>query len=180
MLKRSNCPQKKFSRKTINKISMQLLTPFILQNSKKNSQSRSTVMRMCHFRAQNDPFVLNKFFLVQTIIITFIYLLALFIVQNFKKFLQRFQNYEDASFLGPKWSNCPLKKKIFGKLLISFLSNYQPLSLCKIFKKFFKLIQSYEDAQLLCPKWPISPNENFFRKPVKVALVVNLKLVFTD
>ena len=42
-------------------------------------------MRMCHFRAQNGPFVLNKIFLVQTIIITFIYLLALFIVQNLKK-----------------------------------------------------------------------------------------------
>ena len=73
-------------------------------------------MRMCHFRAQNGPFVLNKFFLVQTIIITFIYLLALFIVQNLKKFFQRIQSYEDVQFLGPKW--------------------------------------------------PISPNENFFRKPV--------------
>ena len=71
---------------------------------------------MCHFRAQNGPFVLNKIFLVQTIIITFIYLLALFIVQNLKKFFQRIQSYEDVQFLGPKW--------------------------------------------------PISPNENFFRKPV--------------
>ena len=42
---------------------------------------------MCHFRAQNDPFVLNKFLLVRTIIITFIYLLALFIVQNLQKIL---------------------------------------------------------------------------------------------
>ena len=45
-------------------------------------------MRMCHFRAQNGPFVMNKIFLVQTIIITFIYLLTLFIVQNLKKFFQ--------------------------------------------------------------------------------------------
>ena len=44
-------------------------------------------MRMCHFQVQNDPFVLNEIFLVQTIIITFIYLFALSIVQNFKKFL---------------------------------------------------------------------------------------------
>ena len=42
---------------------------------------------MYHFQAQNDPFNLNKFFVVQTIIITFIYLLALFIVQNLKKIL---------------------------------------------------------------------------------------------
>ena len=46
-------------------------------------------MRMCHLRAQNDPLVLNKKILVQTIIITFIYLLVLFIVQNFLKNLQR-------------------------------------------------------------------------------------------
>ena len=47
-------------------------------------------------------------FLVQTIIITFIYLLALFIVQNLKKFSQRIQSYEDAPFLGQKRSICPL------------------------------------------------------------------------
>ena len=57
---------------------------------------------MCHFWAQIGPFVLNNFFLVQTIIITFIYLLTLSIVQNFKKFLQWIQSYEDVPFLGPK------------------------------------------------------------------------------
>ena len=45
----------------------------------------------------------TKFFLVETIIISFIYLLTLFIVQNLKKFLQRIQSYQDAQFLGPKW-----------------------------------------------------------------------------
>ena len=64
-------------------------------------------MRMCHFQVQNDPFVLNKIFLVQTIIITFIYLLALFIMQNLKKFLQPIQSYEDAQFLFPKWPISP-------------------------------------------------------------------------
>ena len=75
---------------------------------------------MCHFRAKNDPFVMNKKILVQTIITTFIYLLALFNVQNLKKLLQRIQSYEDATFLGPKWSICP--QKIFlGKLYHSHL-----------------------------------------------------------
>ena len=64
-------------------------------------------MRMCHFQAQNGIFVVNKTFLVQTIIITFIYLLALFIVQNLKKFFQRIQSYEDVQFLGPKWPISP-------------------------------------------------------------------------
>ena len=56
-------------------------------------------MRMCHFQAQNDPFALKKTFSVQAIIITFIYLLALFIVQNLKKFLLQIQSYEDVPFL---------------------------------------------------------------------------------
>ena len=42
---------------------------------------------MCHFQAQNGPFVMNKNFLVQTIIINFIYLLALFTMENLKKIL---------------------------------------------------------------------------------------------
>ena len=54
----------------------------------------------------------------------------------------------------------------FWKLLVSFLSNYYPLSLCKISKKPFQRIQSYEDVQFWGIKWPICPNENFFRKPV--------------
>ena len=62
------------------------------------------------------------FFLVKTIVITFIYLLALFIVQNLK-FFQRIQNYDDTPLLGPNWSIC----------LKFFLENYyyhshQPIS----------------------------------------------------
>ena len=63
---------------------------------------------MCHFRAQNGPFVLDKNLLAQTIIITFIYLLALFTEQNLKKFLQRTQSYEDVPFLSPKMVYFPL------------------------------------------------------------------------
>ena len=106
---------------------------------------------------------MNNFFLVQTIIITFIYLLALFTVQNLKKFLQWIQSYEDAPFLDPKWSICP-KQIFFGKLSISFLSTYQPLSLCKILKKFFLRIQSYEDAQFWAQNGPF-PQIKFFQKP---------------
>ena len=55
-------------------------------------------------------------FLVQTIIITFIYLLALFIVQNLKKFLLQIQGYEDAPFLGPEWSIYP-KQFFLGEII---------------------------------------------------------------
>ena len=72
---------------------------------------------MCHFRVQNGPFAPNKIFLVQTIIITFIDLLALFIVQNLKKFLQRIQSYEDMPFLDPKWSISSKQFFFLGKII---------------------------------------------------------------
>ena len=52
--------------------------------------------------------------------------------------------------------------KIINTILIYLLA---PI-IVQIFKKFFQRIQSYQDMQFLRPKWPISPNENFFRKPV--------------
>ena len=59
-LKRSNC------RKTIDKILMHILAPFLLQNFKK---------------------IISADSIVKAMIITFIYLMALFIVQNLKKVL---------------------------------------------------------------------------------------------
>ena len=44
-------------------------------------------MRMHHFWAQNDPFAPNKKKFFENINIIFIYLLAPFIVQSFKKIL---------------------------------------------------------------------------------------------
>ena len=119
-----------------------------------------------HSRDQNGPFVLNKDFLVQTIGITFIYLLALFLVQNVKKFLQRIQNYGDAPFLGPKWCIYPPPQNFFLKIINIILIYLLAHFILQNLKKFFQQIQSYEDVQFLGPKWPISPNENFFWKPV--------------
>ena len=68
------------------------------------------------FSGPKWPICPEQFF-GKTIIITFIYLLALFIVQNLKKFLQLIQSYEDVPFLGPKWFICP-KQEIFGKIII--------------------------------------------------------------
>ena len=69
---------------------------------------------------------MSKILLVQTIISTFIYLLTLFIVQNEKKFLERIQSYEDAPFLGPKWSIFPIFFfwKIINIILIYLLTPF--------------------------------------------------------
>ena len=119
---------------------------------------------MCHFQVQNGPFVMNKFFLVQTII-TFIYLLALFIVQNLKTFLQQIQSYEGVSFFGPKWSFAP-PQLFFGKLLISFSSTNQPLLLCKIFKKHSSSRSRVMMCNFLAQNGPFPQMRIFFRKPV--------------
>ena len=94
---------------------------------------------------------IHKMFLVQTIIFTFIYLLALFTMQNLKKFLKQIQSYEDAPFLRPKWSICP-KHNFFLKIINIILIYLLAISLGKILKIFFQQIQSYEDAQFLSPK----------------------------
>ena len=60
-------------------------------------------MRMHHFWVQNGPFVLNKGFLAQAIVIIFIYLLTLFIVQNFKKKFPADPELWGCTILGPKW-----------------------------------------------------------------------------
>ena len=116
---------------------------------------------MCHFRAQKGPFVMNKVFLVQTIIITFIYLLGLFIVQNLKKFLQRIHSYEDAQFLGLKWSIC-LEQIFFWKLIsFSSISHFH----CA---KFLKNSSSGSRVMRMRNFWPqngpFPKNENFFQK----------------
>ena len=89
-------------------------------------------MRMCHFWAQNGPFVMNKIILVQTIIITFIYLLALLIVHNLKTILQRIQSYEDGQFFGPKWLISPNEIFFSEKLLMSLLLSFMPIYMPKI------------------------------------------------
>ena len=91
---------------------MHLLVPFILQNFKKILGDDPELWGCAIFGPKMPHLPWTKIFLVQTIIITFIYLLALFIVQNLKKFLEQIQIYEDAPCLGPKWSIC-LKQNFF-------------------------------------------------------------------
>ena len=73
-----------------------------------------------------QPIFPEQNFLVQNIVITFIYILVLSIVQNLKKFLRLIQNYDDAPFLGPKWSICP--KQFFFLLEIYYHHSHLPIS----------------------------------------------------
>ena len=57
-----------------------------------------------HFWDQNSPFDLDTVFLGINHCYYFHLPMALFIVQNLKEILQWIQNYDNAPFLGPKWS----------------------------------------------------------------------------
>ena len=52
--------------------------------------------------------------------------MALSTVQNLKKFLLWIQSYEDATFLGPKWSIAPIFFfwKIINTILIYLLASF--------------------------------------------------------
>ena len=82
---------------------MYLLVPFILQNFKKNLTADPDLWRCAIFEPKMTHLSWTKLFLVQTITITFIYLLALFTVQNLKKFLQQW----GCAIFGPKMVHCP-------------------------------------------------------------------------
>ena len=107
---------------------------------------------MCHFRAQNDPFVLNNFFWYKAF--TFIYLLALFTVQNLKKFLQQIQSYEDAPFL--------LFLKIINIILIYLLAPF----IVQNFKKILPADPELWGCAIFGPKMAHFPKWEFFRKTI--------------
>ena len=97
---------------------MYLLAPFILQNFKK-VQSYEDMP----FSGPKWSICPEQNFLVQTIIITFIYLLAFFTVQNLKKILTAYPELWGCAIFGSKMVHLP-QTFFFGKLLISFLSTY--------------------------------------------------------
>ena len=111
--------------------------PFSLSQIYKNSYSRSRVMRMHHFWAQNDPFAPNKI-----INIILIYLLAPLTVQNFKKFFQWIQSYEDAQLLGPKWPISP-NEIFFRKPVNEPCFFHSCLSTCQKSKSDINLLVKY-------------------------------------
>ena len=96
---------------------------------------------MCHFWAQNNPFILNKFFLVQTIIMTFIYLSNLFIVQNFKKILTADLELWGCAIFGTEMVHLPQTVFFWGKIINTILIYLFTPSIVPNFKKIQKTCQ---------------------------------------
>ena len=119
-------------------------------------------MRICHFQAQNGPLIINKLFLVQTIIITFIYLLALLSVQNLKK------SYSISRVM--RMHNFWTQKDPFAPNNFFFLENYYYHSHLHISpfhrETFLKTSSSRSRVMRMHNFWdqntPICPEQNFF------------------
>ena len=98
---------------------------------------------MHHFRDQNGPFVLNKKCLVQTIVIAFTYLLALFIVQNFKKILPVDPESWECAIFGSKMAHFPKWEFFFRKPVNEICFFFSYLSTCQKSKSDFNLLVKY-------------------------------------
>ena len=120
---------------------------------------------------------MNKLFLVQTIIITFIYLLALFIVKNFLKFLQRIQSYEDVPFWGPKWSICP-KQNFFWKIIKIILIYLLAPFIVQNFKKILPVDPYLWGCAIFGSKVAHFPKWEFFQKTCWWALFLSFMLIY--
>ena len=94
------------------------------------------------------------------------YLLAPFILQNFKKILRADPELWGCAIFGPKMAHLSWTKFFWYKPLLLLSSTYWPFSLCKIKKKILQQIQSYEDAPFLRPKWSICPKEKFLLEKI--------------
>ena len=138
---------------------MHLFAPFILQNFK-NILRANPKLGGPKFSGPKWHICLEQFVLVQTIIITFIYLLAFFIMQNFKKFWQRIKSCEDVPSLG----HLP-QPKIFRKIINIALIYLLVLSRKPVNEPcFFHLClstcqKSKSDINLLVKYWRLNDTE---------------------
>ena len=109
---------------------------------------------MCHFWAQTGLFVINKILMVQTIIITFIYLLALFIVQNLKKILTANPEVRGYIIFGPQMVHLlQFFFFFFEKNYIIFIYLLAPFIL-RNFKKILKANPNLWGCAIFGPKIP--------------------------
>ena len=104
---------------------------------------------------------------------TFMYLLAPFTLQTFKRFLEPIQGYEDVPFSGPKWPICPEQNFLVQTIIITFIY-LLALFIVQNLKKFLQQIQSYEDAPFLGPNWSICPKQSCLSTCQKSKLDINL------
>ena len=113
-------------------------------------------------------FVLNKIFLVQAIIITFIYLLALFIGQNWKKILTVNPELWECIIFEHKMVHLPQTKNFFEKKIINIIFIYllAPFYCAKLKKNSYSGSRVLRMHHFWAQNNPFAQMRTFFRKSV--------------
>ena len=93
------------------------------------------------------------------------YLLAPFILQNFKKILRADPELWGCAIFGPKMAHLSWTNFFWYKPLLLLSSTYWPFSLCKILKIFTV------DPQLWGCEWSFCPKQFFFWKIINIILI---------
>ena len=138
--------------------------PFHCAKCKKNSYSESRIMGMCHFWVQNGSFAPNNFFSKKIINIIFIYLLAPFILQNFKTILRVDPDLRGCAIFGPKMAHLSWIIFSWYKQLLLLSSTYWPFHCAKFKKKSYSESRVMRMRQFSAQNGPFAPNKNFFGK----------------
>ena len=122
----------------------------------KNSQSGSRDMKSHHFQVQYGLFAQDNIFFGKSINLIFMYLLASFIIQNFKKIIRSkiIRTHHFQAQNGPSAPN----DNFFWKT-ITIISMY--LLVPFIVQNFEKILWA---NPFLGPKWPACPETDFFQK----------------
>ena len=141
---------------------MYLLTPFILQNFLKKFLEPIQGYEDVPFYDPKWPNCPEQIFLEQNIIITFTYLLALFIVQNLKKFLAD-PELRGCVIFGPKMSICP-KQNFFCKIINIILIHLIAPFILQSFKKIILEDPELRGYAIFGAKMAHFPKWEFFQK----------------
>ena len=98
------------------------------------------------------------------------YLLAPFILQNFKKILMIDPELWRCAIFGPKMAHLSWTKLFWYKPLLLLSSTYWPFSLCKIFKNSYCESRVMRMHHFWAQNGPFAPN-NFFWKIINIILI---------
>ena len=99
------------------------------------------------------------------------YLLAPFILQNFKKILRADPELWGCAIFGTKMAHLSWTKILLVQTIIITFIYLLALFIVQNLKKFLQWIQSYEDVPFLGPKWSICSKHIFFWKIINIILI---------
>ena len=138
---------------------------FILQSFKKNSQSWSRVMRMCHFRAQNGPFVVKKTFFSTSDWYYFHLPIGPFHCAKFLKILTVDAEFWRCAIFGFKMIYLP-QKNFFWKIITIILTHLLAHFNVQNFKKIIPENPELWGCAMFGPKMARFPKGGFFQTSV--------------